>query len=161
MFLSSVFSRNCVSDIWLVDEKTKIIIRDDNVGVSAANLYIIRICVYNLETRGHNSYLHKRQNKLSVTRYKYYLLILYGKTTFKFQACNKFYNGWIIYLIDNNIQHIDQRDESREKLACQEDKIAPSHCFIAMYISSHWVWSWNYICSKIQYKIPWFDHVLN
>ena len=74
-----------------------------------------------------------------MTKYKYYLLVLYGKTTFKFEECNKFYNGWIIYLIDNNIQHIDQSDESREKLACQKNKIAPSYYFIEMYISSHWV----------------------
>ena len=36
-----------------------------------------------------------------------------------------------------NIQHIDQSNESRERLACQKNKIAPSHYFIEMYISSH------------------------
>ena len=55
-----------------------------------------------------------------MNKYKYYLLILHGKTIFKFEACNKFYNGCITYLIDNNIQLIDQRDESREKLASQK-----------------------------------------
>ena len=30
------------------------------MGVSAATLYIIKICVYNLDTRGHNSYSHNK-----------------------------------------------------------------------------------------------------
>ena len=92
------------------------------MGVSAATLYIKRICVYNLDTRGHNSYLYDKAelNYLWLGTCIIHLFFMGRQLSNLKHTDNEFYDGWIIYLIDNNIQHIDQSNESREKLACQK-----------------------------------------